>query len=183
MRWAYLILGFVVGLVAAQTLKHLTTLSATPSSFLSESFEHEGILQSFSSLFVQFICSNQMSTRPIEFEPNDFSSLRDVHSFYIVEVDKIILNSNPRHSSRLLVSDVLLHRQPLQCPSIFSEPFYHGVSMIVKGDSKPFPTMLVIDEHDWVTKRVCAEDNKGWLVNRTNFKPLRPDVFPAMNSS
>ena len=77
----------------------------------------------------------------------------------------------------------LLHCQPLQYPSIFSEPFYHGVSLIIKGDSKPFLAMLVIDENDWVTKRVCAEDNKSWLVNRTDFKPLRPDVFPAMNSS
>jgi hypothetical protein len=55
--------------------------------------------------------------------------------------------------------------------------------LIIKGDSKPFLAMLVIDENDWVTKRVCAEDNKSWLVNRTDFKPLRPDVFPAMNSS
>jgi hypothetical protein len=51
--------------------------------------------------------------------------------------------------------------------------------MIVKGDSKPFSALLVIDENDWVSERVGAEDNQGGFVWWHNFNAMGSDVLKA----
>jgi hypothetical protein len=53
-----------------------------------------------------------------------------------------------RNNSPFQLRSASLHCQPLQPPSIFSKPFYHSVSVIVKATPSRFLPLLVIDEHD-----------------------------------
>jgi hypothetical protein len=51
--------------------------------------------------------------------------------------------------------------------------------MIVKGNAEPLPSLLVIDENDWVSERVGAEDNQGGFVWWRNFNAMGSNVLKA----